>query len=100
MLVGRNGTGKSTLLKAIADGLIPGIPWNTRILLLGQTRVELDEEMDGMKIAEETVLQHVLRSDRVRERHVREAKILSIPMNLWHLCERTGRSPMSGWRCS
>jgi ATP-binding cassette subfamily F protein 3 len=77
MLVGRNGTGKSTLLKAIADGLIPGIPWSTRILLLGQTRVELEEELDGTKSAEETVLQHVLRSDRVRERHVREAKILS-----------------------
>ncbi|KAF2263115.1 ABC transporter ATP-binding protein uup-1 [Lojkania enalia] len=76
VLVGRNGTGKSTLLKAIGDGLVPGIPWSTRILLLGQTRDTL-EELSGLKLEEETVLQHVIRSDRVRERHMREAKILS-----------------------
>ncbi|KAF1953721.1 ABC transporter ATP-binding protein uup-1 [Byssothecium circinans] len=78
VLVGRNGTGKSTLLKAIADGLIPGIPWSTRILLLGQTRdVDVEEGFDGLKVEEETVLQHVVRSDRVRERYTRELKILS-----------------------
>jgi ATP-binding cassette subfamily F protein 3 len=78
VLVGRNGTGKSTLLKAIGDGLIPGIPWSTRILLLGQTReVDVEEEVSGMKIGEETVLQHVVRSDRVRERYMHEATILS-----------------------
>lgn len=78
VLVGRNGTGKSTLLKAIGDGLIPGIPWSTRILLLGQTRdVDVSEGVAGMKVEEETVLQHVVRSDRVRERHMKEAQILS-----------------------
>ncbi|KAF2680827.1 ABC transporter ATP-binding protein uup-1 [Lentithecium fluviatile CBS 122367] len=77
VLVGRNGTGKSTLLKAIADGLIPGIPWSTRILLLGQTREAGFEELEGLKVGEETVLQYVVRSDRVRERHMREAKVLS-----------------------
>ncbi|KAJ4299210.1 hypothetical protein N0V90_004454 [Kalmusia sp. IMI 367209] len=77
VLVGRNGTGKSTLLKAIGDGLIPGIPWSTRILLLGQTReVDLDEQFAETNIEEETVLQHIVRSDRLRERHAREAKIL------------------------
>lgn len=77
VLVGRNGTGKSTLLKAIGDGLIPGIPWSTRILLLGQTRdPELDEQVSHVKIEEETVLQHVVRSDRLRERYKRETKIL------------------------
>ncbi|PVH95049.1 ABC transporter ATP-binding protein uup-1 [Periconia macrospinosa] len=75
VLVGRNGTGKSTLLKAMGEGLIPGIPWSTRILLLGQTReVGEGEEERG---AEETVLQHVVRSDRVRERYMREARMLS-----------------------
>lgn len=78
VLVGRNGTGKSTLLKAIGDGLIPGIPWSTQILLLGQTReIEVSEETSDMRVEEETVLQHVVRSDRVRERYTREAKILS-----------------------
>ncbi|KAF4452641.1 hypothetical protein F53441_4543 [Fusarium austroafricanum] len=38
-LVGRNGTGKSTLLKAIAEKLIPGIPEETRIAILQQTRL-------------------------------------------------------------
>ncbi|KAF2438077.1 ABC transporter ATP-binding protein uup-1 [Karstenula rhodostoma CBS 690.94] len=78
VLVGRNGTGKSTLLKAIGDGLIPGIPWSTRILLLGQMRdSELDERVSQMKVEEETVLQHVVQSNRLRERYTREAKILS-----------------------
>lgn len=78
VLVGRNGTGKSTLLKAIADGLVPGIPWSTRILLLGQMREgDIEEELGGLKMQEETVLQHVVRSDRVREEHMREAKVLS-----------------------
>ncbi|KAL1598115.1 hypothetical protein SLS59_007125 [Nothophoma quercina] len=78
VLVGRNGTGKSTLLKAIGEGLIPGIPWSTRILLLGQTReASLDEELNGLDLAEETVLQHVVRSDRVRERYTKEESALN-----------------------
>ncbi|KAF1969301.1 ABC transporter ATP-binding protein uup-1 [Bimuria novae-zelandiae CBS 107.79] len=81
VLVGRNGSGKSTLLKAIGDGLIPGIPWSTRILLLGQTReVELDEQVSQVDIKEETVLQHIVSSDRLRERYTREAKMLSDAM--------------------
>ncbi|CAA9966190.1 ABC transporter ATP-binding protein uup-1 [Pyrenophora teres f. maculata] len=77
VLVGRNGTGKSTLLKAIANGLIPGIPWSTRILLLGQTRDEdLEDDMGRLNLQSETVLQHVVRSDRTRERYLREEKML------------------------
>jgi len=65
------------MLKAIGDGLIPGIPWSTRILLLGQTReADVEEGLSGLQIREETVLQHVVKSDRVRERHRREAKLL------------------------
>ncbi|OAR02715.1 hypothetical protein LLEC1_08076, partial [Akanthomyces lecanii] len=39
-LVGRNGTGKSTLLKAIAEKLIPGIPEDSRIAILQQTKLQ------------------------------------------------------------
>ncbi|KAH8589657.1 P-loop containing nucleoside triphosphate hydrolase protein [Bisporella sp. PMI_857] len=39
-LIGRNGTGKSTILKAVAEKLIPGIPLQTRIAILQQTSVE------------------------------------------------------------
>jgi ATP-binding cassette subfamily F protein 3 len=78
VLVGRNGTGKSTLLKALGDGLIPGIPWSTRILLLGQTREYGTEDgIDGLSLRDRTVLEHVVQSDRVRERYTREAKTLS-----------------------
>ncbi|KAH6514320.1 hypothetical protein HBI81_206180 [Parastagonospora nodorum] len=78
VLVGRNGTGKSTLLKAMGDGLVPGIPWSTRILLLGQTReVAVEDGMEKLDLKDETVLQHVIRSDRIREQYTREAKILS-----------------------
>ncbi|KAJ4149569.1 hypothetical protein NW754_001009 [Fusarium falciforme] len=45
-LVGRNGTGKSTLLKAIAEKLIPGIPEETRIAILQQTKL-VDEKPKG-----------------------------------------------------
>lgn len=36
-LVGKNGSGKSTLLKAIAEKLIPGIPEETRVVIMQQT---------------------------------------------------------------
>ncbi len=36
-LVGRNGTGKSTIMRAVAEKLIPGIPYATRIAILQQT---------------------------------------------------------------
>jgi ATP-binding cassette, subfamily F, member 3 len=75
VLVGRNGTGKSTLLRAIADGDIPNMPWTLDILLLGQTT--LTEELDGLQLADETVLQHVLRSDKKLTAAQREAEILS-----------------------
>lgn len=77
VLVGRNGMGKSTLLWAIGDGLVPGIPWSTRILLLGQTRdVEVEERIEGMSVEEETVLRYIVRSDRVREMYSKEEKML------------------------
>jgi ATP-binding cassette subfamily F protein 3 len=78
VLVGRNGTGKSTLLKALGDGLIPGIPWSTRILLLGQMSESIiEDDVEGLSVKDRTVLEHVIQSDRVRERYTREAKVLS-----------------------
>lgn len=77
VLVGRNGTGKSTLMRAIGDGLIPGIPWSTKVLLLGQTRdVELEAKIGGTSMKEETVLQYIVRSDQVREMYAREEEAL------------------------
>ena len=78
VLVGRNGTGKSTILKAIAEQRIPGIPWSTKVLLLGQTReVGMEDAIGGLSVKEETVLEHVVQSDATRELLLREAGILS-----------------------
>ena len=72
VLVGRNGCGKSSLLRALAGGLIPGVKWSLRILLLGQV-VEDDVGGEG-DAADETVLQRVLNRDRARVLAAREAK--------------------------
>jgi ATP-binding cassette subfamily F protein 3 len=78
VMVGRNGTGKSTILKAIAEGRIPGIPWSTKVLLLGQTReLGLEDAVGGLSIKEETVLEHVIRSDQAREKLVKEGSVLA-----------------------
>jgi ATP-binding cassette subfamily F protein 3 len=59
----------------MADKQIPGQPWNLKVLLLGQTReLTLDEAVGGLRVEEESVLQHVIQSDAVRERYSREAK--------------------------
>lgn len=62
----------TALLKAVAEGLIPGIPWNLRIQLLGQTNLDIDDSSQDNEA--ETVLRHVVRSDRMRERLLREAE--------------------------
>jgi ATPase subunit of ABC transporter with duplicated ATPase domains len=75
VLAGRNGTGKSSLLRALAERRIPGVPSNLRLLLLGQTRVSSDALTDPIDTEDGalSVLQHVTRSDKRRERAVREA---------------------------
>ncbi|KAH0496952.1 hypothetical protein TgHK011_004290 [Trichoderma gracile] len=82
-LVGRNGTGKSTLLKAIAQKLIPGIPENSRIALLQQTK--LTESEDGKTTKENdglgTVLQEVIERATARSVVEQEIKILSDGVN-------------------
>nr|POE87815.1 abc transporter f family member 3 [Quercus suber] len=79
VLVGRNGVGKSTLLTAIGTGLVPGLPQALRILLLGQVQAAGDagDRKDISQTETETVLQHVIRADKRRERLLYEARRLS-----------------------
>ncbi|OAQ69065.1 ABC transporter [Pochonia chlamydosporia 170] len=79
-LVGRNGTGKSTLLRAIADKLIPGIPEGTRIAILQQTKLTEDDgdEKPGDKgKSEASVLQEVIDRATARDAIEQEIKALS-----------------------
>jgi len=69
VLVGRNGTGKSTLLRAIGEKLIPGIARNLRILYLQQS-YDSDGGQDE-EGGEEGVLEFVVRSDRIRTNTLR-----------------------------
>ena len=87
VFVGRNGTGKSTLLRALAERKVPGVPENLRILLLGQTRIdsldvggqsqEKDESSSAGKLPQ-SVLQYVVTSDRRREQSIRQEKRMLI----------------------
>ncbi|KAH8164871.1 hypothetical protein CIB48_g3370 [Xylaria polymorpha] len=60
-LVGRNGSGKSTLLKAIAQKLIPGIPEETRIVILQQTDAE---DVNTVANSEQVIVQSLTTNDR------------------------------------
>uniref|UniRef100_A0A093UVT7 GTP 3',8-cyclase n=1 Tax=Talaromyces marneffei PM1 TaxID=1077442 RepID=A0A093UVT7_TALMA len=51
-LVGRNGSGKSTILRALAEKLIPGVPYSTRIAILQQTDAEIEENSKNSEIDE------------------------------------------------
>jgi ATP-binding cassette, subfamily F, member 3 len=75
---GRNGTGKSTVLRALAERRVPGVASNLRLLLLGQTRVSSDLETDEpAQRSEESVLAYVTRSDVKRERALKDLSRLS-----------------------
>jgi ATPase subunit of ABC transporter with duplicated ATPase domains len=75
VLAGRNGTGKSSLLRALAERRVPGVPSNLRLLLLGQTRVNSDAltESSESQDLSQTVLDHVTKSDKRRESALRDA---------------------------
>ncbi|KAG6946407.1 hypothetical protein JG687_00016722 [Phytophthora cactorum] len=63
-LVGPNGIGKSTLLTALADGLVEGLPMSLKILYVNQ----LDTSSLTPESAKQSVLQTVLSADtRVSE---------------------------------
>ncbi|KAI2621115.1 P-loop containing nucleoside triphosphate hydrolase protein [Hypoxylon sp. NC1633] len=81
-LVGRNGTGKSTLLKAIAEKLIPGIPDETRIAILQQTDVgDANTDEDPSSTLGEnkggTVLEEVIEQATAKQEIQREIEVLS-----------------------
>jgi len=75
VLAGRNGTGKSSLLRALAERRVPGVPTNLRLLLLGQTRVSSDALTDPVDPEDPScsVLEHVTKSDQRRERALKTA---------------------------
>jgi ATPase subunit of ABC transporter with duplicated ATPase domains len=75
-LVGRNGTGKSTLLKAIAEKLIPGIPEETRIAILQQTKLTDEKDEHASNTTENiqpSVLEQVI--EKATARHAIEQDI-------------------------
>ncbi|KAL5332085.1 hypothetical protein ACEPPN_001629 [Leptodophora sp. 'Broadleaf-Isolate-01'] len=85
-LIGRNGTGKSTILKAIAEKLIPGIPIQTRISILQQTSNDGSEDggdvtssLQNIKLSGNTlsVLEAVIDKATSRSEIQREIDILS-----------------------
>lgn len=80
VFVGRNGLGKSTVLKALAERRIPGIAPNIRILLLDQTIVEQSQKemlasKTGGKVS--SVLESVVGNDKLRQRLVEDSARLS-----------------------
>lgn len=80
VFVGRNGLGKSTVLKALAERRVPGIATNVRMLLLDQTMIENAQKGNGI-LAEagrgSSVLENVVASDRVRQRLLDDSASLS-----------------------
>ena len=62
-LIGRNGIGKSTLLRAIGERIIPGIPMGLRIVLLQQTVTDAESSVANNEVS---VLEFVISSDRAR----------------------------------
>ncbi|KAI0409086.1 ABC transporter [Xylaria palmicola] len=84
-LIGRNGSGKSTLLKAIAQKLIPGIPEETRVVILQQTDAEdanarADSEQTVSQMSATSglsVLEEVIERATARQEAQRESECLS-----------------------
>lgn len=86
VLAGRNGTGKSSLLRALAERRVPGVPGNLRLLLLGQTRVSSDALTDPVEVEDlsQTVLEHVIKSDQRRERALRNVNSVLHPTDEYY----------------
>ena len=73
----RNGCGKSTVLQALADRLIPGIPPSLRIHIVSQVDTEPAPDntagSDGKKeVGAQTALQRVLDGHVERRKALRE----------------------------
>ncbi|KAI1214095.1 P-loop containing nucleoside triphosphate hydrolase protein [Annulohypoxylon truncatum] len=85
-LIGRNGTGKSTLLKAIAEKLIPGIPEEMRVVILQQTDTGDANTDDGPASTSDNgegpvVLEEVIERATAKHAVQREIGILSKGIN-------------------
>ncbi|RAL05455.1 ABC-F family ATP-binding cassette domain-containing protein [Aspergillus ibericus CBS 121593] len=83
-LIGRNGTGKSTLLQAMADKLVPGIPHATRIAILQQTDSPSQDSLDteghrnnDSNGSQKKVLEYVMSSDHYKNEVVQKMDLLS-----------------------
>ncbi|KAL3481929.1 P-loop containing nucleoside triphosphate hydrolase protein [Aspergillus californicus] len=84
-LIGRNGTGKSTLLRAVADKLVPGIPHLTRIAILQQTDAEAQEGQEFFRdesqkqgdFERKSALEYVMSSDHHRNEVIQKMNFLS-----------------------
>lgn len=72
-LIGRNGTGKSTLLKAIGYGELIGFPLNLRTLYIEQLPPDTQEE--------QTVVETVLKADTERTLLMSEYDLLQKAIN-------------------
>lgn len=72
-LIGRNGTGKSTLLKAIGYGELIGFPLNLRTLYIEQLPPETQDE--------QTVVETVLKADTERTLLMSEYDLLQKAIN-------------------
>lgn len=82
VLHGRNGVGKSTLLKAIGTDRIPSIPRGVEVLLLGQTQADFEDDGAESDAEGDTVSDYVVRSSRRREIFLREAEVLSCALEI------------------
>ncbi|KAK9385877.1 P-loop containing nucleoside triphosphate hydrolase protein [Lipomyces mesembrius] len=78
-LIGRNGTGKSTLLRAISERLIPGMLQSLEIAFLDQT-ISLSN-IHNIGSGSSTVLQYVLESDKYRNELLSQHDLLSHALN-------------------
>lgn len=96
-LLARNGTGKSTLLSALRDGLIPGLPPTVRILLVSQTEEDSSPDLKNNAVnssATMSVLEKVIASDRPRARAMREFESVFCSSPDSTYCE-TDHNPLS-----
>ncbi|EPE02328.1 abc transporter [Ophiostoma piceae UAMH 11346] len=76
-LIGRNGTGKSTLLRAIAEKLIPGIPEAARISILQQTNDDSDATQVADARVRRTLLEQVIERATARDELEQEISVLA-----------------------
>ena len=82
-LVGRNGIGKSTLMRAISDKIIPGLSRNLRILLLQQNYYDDNLSQEDLGL---TVLEYVVKSDKVRTDTIRKSTCESCSLYIYVSC--------------